>query len=133
MTGAAKADPEGLVLALARSYVGPVWFDVMQLLLITSQFACTLAFHNVVTRYQFALSRAGALPARLGVVHPRHRTPSASSGVVSAVACVTTLVVVALDLDPIANVYAWFSGAATLGIVHGGHQPRGDRLSPASR
>ncbi|MFF8474260.1 hypothetical protein [Streptomyces sp. NPDC015414] len=27
------------------------------------------------------------------------------------------LVVVALDLNPIANVYAWFSGAATLGIV----------------
>ncbi|MFF9094750.1 APC family permease [Streptomyces sp. NPDC014802] len=117
VTGAAKADPEGLVLALARSYVGPVWFDVMQMLLITSQFACALAFHNVVTRYQFALSRAGALPARLSVVHPRHRAPSASSAVVSAVACVTTLVVVALDLDPIANVYAWFSGAATLGIV----------------
>jgi amino acid transporter len=117
VTGAAKADPEGLVLALARSYVGSVWADVMQVLLITSQFACVLAFHNVVTRYQFALSRAGALPAPLGVVHLRHRAPSSSSAVASAVASGTTLVVVALDLDPIGDLYAWFSGAATLGIV----------------
>ncbi|MFF8475127.1 APC family permease [Streptomyces sp. NPDC015414] len=117
VVGAAQADPEGLVLTLARSYVGTVWADIMQLLLITSQFACVLAFHNVVTRYQFALSRAGALPASLGVVHPRHRAPSASSAVASAVAFVTTLVVAALGLDPIGDLYAWFSGAATLGVV----------------
>ncbi|MFG3107144.1 APC family permease [Streptomyces tendae] len=117
VTGAAKADPEGLVLTLARSYVGSVWADVMQVLLITSQFACVLALHNVVTRYQFALSRSGALPALLGVVHPRHRAPSSSSVVASAVASVTTLVVVALDLDPIGDLYTWFSGAATLGVV----------------
>ncbi len=117
VTVAAKADPEGLVPTLARSYVGSVWADVMQVLLITSQFACVLAFHNVVTRYQFALSRARALPAPLGVVHPRHRAPSSSSAVASAVASVTTLVVVALDLDPIGGICTWFSGAATLGVV----------------
>ncbi|MFE8938573.1 APC family permease [Streptomyces sp. NPDC007872] len=117
VVGAAQADPEGLVLTLTRSYVGSVWADTMQLLLITSQFACVLAFHNVVTRYQFALSRAGALPASLSVVHPRHRAPSASSAVASAVAFVTTLVVASLGLDPIGDLYAWFSGAATLGIV----------------
>jgi amino acid transporter len=115
--GAAQADPEGLVLSLTQSYVGSVWADVMQLLLITSQFACVLAFHNVVTRYQFALSRAGVLPGPLGVVHPRHRAPSASSSVASAVAFVTTLVVASLDLDPIGDLYAWFCGAATFGIV----------------
>ncbi|MEU3957626.1 APC family permease, partial [Streptomyces achromogenes] len=117
VVGAAQADPEGLVLTLTRSHVGSVWADAMQLLLITSQFACVLAFHNVVTRYQFALSRAGALPASLSVVHPRHRAPSASSAVASAVAFVTTVVVAMLDLDPIGDLYAWFSGAATLGIV----------------
>ncbi|TDT40062.1 amino acid permease-like protein [Streptomyces sp. BK208] len=117
VVGAAQADPEGLVLTLTRGYVGAVWADTVQRLLITSQFACVLAFHNVVTRYQFALSRAGALPASLGAVHSRHRAPSASSAVASAVAFVPTLVVAALGLDPIADLYAWFSGAATLGIV----------------
>ncbi|MYY86224.1 amino acid permease [Streptomyces sp. SID335] len=117
VVGAAQADPEGLVLTLTRSYVGSVWADAMQLLLITSQFACVLAFHNVVTRYQFALSRAGALPASLSVAHPRHRAPSASSAVAPAVAFVTTLVVASLGLDPIGDLYAWFSGAATPGIV----------------
>ncbi|MFL9683501.1 APC family permease [Streptomyces sp. KL110A] len=117
VVGAAQADPEGLVLTLTRSYVGSVWADAMQLLLITSQFACVLAFHNVVTRYQFALSRAGALPASLSVVHPRHRAPSTSSAVASAVAFVITLVVASLGLDPIGDLYTWFSGAATLGIV----------------
>ncbi|MFG3160061.1 APC family permease [Streptomyces sp. NPDC048232] len=117
VVGAAQADPEGLVLTLTRSYVGSVWADTMQVLLITSQFACVLAFHNVVTRYQFALSRAGALPGALGVVHPLHRAPSASSAVASAVAFVTTLVVAGLGLDPIGDLYAWFSGAATLGVV----------------
>ncbi|MFJ5018696.1 APC family permease [Streptomyces griseoluteus] len=117
VAGAAKSDPQGLVLTLARSYVGSVWADVMQVLLISSQFACVLAFHNVVTRYQFVLSRAGVLPASLGVTHPRHRAPSGSSAVASVVAWVITLVVAALGLDPIGDLYAWFSGAATLGIV----------------
>ncbi|RZU46048.1 amino acid transporter [Streptomyces sp. BK022] len=117
VTGAAKADPEGLVLSLARSYVGPAWADLMQVLLISSQFACVLAFHNVVTRYQFVLARSGVLPAALGVVHSRHRAPSASSAVASALAFALTLVVAALRLDPIGDLYAWFSGAATLGIV----------------
>ncbi|MFF9044466.1 hypothetical protein [Streptomyces parvulus] len=63
------------------------------------------------------MSRAGALPGALGVVHPLHRAPSASSAVASAVAFVTTLVVAVLGLDPIGDLCAWFSGAATLGVV----------------
>ncbi|MFE1207007.1 APC family permease [Streptomyces sp. NPDC058762] len=111
VTGAAKADPEGLVLTLARSYVGSVWAHVMRVLLITSQFACVLAFHNVVTRYQFVLSRAGALPAPLGVVPPpgtaRRHHPR---------------------LSPRRS-----RPSPHLSSADGGHQSRGDRLLPARR
>ncbi|MFJ3175976.1 hypothetical protein ACIPJK_35110 [Streptomyces roseus] len=67
VVGAARADPEGMVLTLTRSYVGSVWSDVMQLHVAESQFACVLAFRNVVTRYQFALSLV-ALSAVAGAV-----------------------------------------------------------------
>ncbi|HWD07420.1 MAG TPA: APC family permease [Amycolatopsis sp.] len=110
-------NPTGAVLDLARDYVAPIMRDVMLVLLLTSQFACTLSFHNVVTRYQYTMGVKRVLPPWLGVVHPKHRTPSRSSLVVSAVTIGAMALVALLGLDPVTQVFTWFSGAATLGIV----------------
>jgi amino acid transporter len=114
---AATADPEMLVLDLAARYVGPVFFDVIQVLLVTSLFACILSFHNVVTRYTFTLARRGVLQSRLGVVNRKHGAPSAASIAVSLCSAAAMLIIVISGIDPVTESYTWLSGAATLGLV----------------
>lgn len=117
VVAASAADPEGLFIQLANVYVLPVLGDIIQVLLVTSLFACVLAFHNVVTRYQYALGRQQVLPVGLSAIHPQHRSPSRSSMVLSTLTASALLVVALVGLDPVTQVYAWFSGAATLGLM----------------
>lgn len=117
IVGAATDDPTGMVMSLAQTYVSPIMQDVVQVLLISSIFACMLTFHNVLTRYGFTMSAKGILPASLSVVNERHRAPSRASLVVSVVTAVLLFAVIAAGLDPIAEIYTWLSGAATLGVI----------------
>ncbi|WP_231645471.1 APC family permease [Mycolicibacterium mengxianglii] len=114
---AATDDPTGMVLGLAQSFVSPIMQDIMQILLLTSIFACMLTFHNVLTRYTYTMGTKGILPAAVGVVNVTHRAPSRASLVVSTVIAVLLLAVLIAGLDPVAEVYTWFSGAATLGVI----------------
>lgn len=113
----ANADPENLVLDLATSYVAPILQDVMQVLLATSFFACALTIHNVIARYTFTLGAKRVLPARVASVHPTHRAPSIASLVSSAATGVLLIALMISGLDPVAEIYTWFSGMSTLGLV----------------
>ncbi|MEU9884002.1 APC family permease [Sphaerisporangium sp. NPDC051011] len=111
------ADPSNVVQNLATRYVGTAMEDTVRILLVTSVFACVLSFHNVVARYQFNLANGKLLPGFLGEVHPKHRAPSSSSVVVTVMSVVVLVLMLLLGLDPITEVYTWFSGAATLGVI----------------
>ncbi|CAM3801350.1 APC family permease [Tsukamurella ocularis] len=113
----AAADPEGLAPGLATRYVSHVAHDVVQVLLVTSFFACILTAHNVVSRYLFALGRQEAVPRRLGAVHPVHRSPHTASVVTSVVIGTLVALTAVAGLHPVTEVYAWFGGAGTLGLV----------------
>ncbi|GAB2461850.1 APC family permease [Xylanimonas ulmi] len=113
----AAADPGGMIVATAAKYLGTAGQVVVQVLLVTSMFACVLSFHNVITRYQHTLSNAGLLPAAVGAVHPRHLSPSASSLVQTTTAVALVVVFAALGLDPVLQVFTWFAGVATLAIT----------------
>ncbi|WP_084145016.1 APC family permease [Amycolatopsis jejuensis] len=113
----AAADPARLMTDLSVQYVGPALQHIIQILLVTSIFACVLSFHNVVTRYQFTLATTHLLPATLGRVHPKHRAPSRSSLVVSAATMATLGALAISGLDPVTQIYTWLSGSATLGII----------------
>ncbi|MET9326630.1 APC family permease [Tsukamurella sp. NPDC003166] len=116
-SGLAAADPEGLAPGLATRYVSHVAHDVVQVLLVTSFFACILTAHNVVSRYLFALGRQEAVPRRLGSAHPVHRSPHAASVLTSLVIGALVALTVVAGLHPVTEVYAWFGGAGTLGLV----------------
>ena len=73
---AAAADPGAMVIITTLNYLGPIGEVIINVLLITSMFACVLSFHNVITRYQHSMSTAGVLPRRLGDVH--HQAPLAA-------------------------------------------------------
>lgn len=106
-----------MLLDTAGAYAGAVTRNLMQVLLVTSLFACVLSFHNIVARYQFALARIGSLPAVLATVHPRHGSPAVSSLVQSATAAVIAVVCLAIGLDPLVEVFGYLAGVATIGMV----------------
>ncbi|BBX92472.1 APC family permease [Mycolicibacterium boenickei] len=101
----------------ARRYVGAAGADIITVLYFTSLFACILAFHNVASRYVFALSQRDVLPARLSRPHHRHGSPHQASLWISGVVAVSVLLAVVFGLDPAAQFYTWFAGATTVGVV----------------
>ncbi|TQR85487.1 APC family permease [Mycobacterium hodleri] len=101
----------------AQRYLGTIGADVITVLYFTSLFACILSFHNVVSRYLFALSQRDVLPASLSRPHGRHGSPHLASLWISGVVAVSVILAVVLQLDPAAQFYTWFAGATTVGIV----------------
>lgn len=113
----AAADPGSLILRTMSAYLGVVGEVTVNVLLITSMFACVLSFHNVVTRYQHSMSNAGVLPDRVGAVHHKHLSPHISSLVQTVTAVVLIAVFAIFQLDPVLQVFTWFAGVATLAIA----------------
>ncbi|MGE0214621.1 APC family permease [Mycolicibacterium sp.] len=101
----------------AARYIGTVGADVITVLYFTSLFACILAFHNVASRYIFALAQKDVLPASLSAPHTKHGSPHQASLWISAVVAVSVVAAVLFDLDPAAQFYTWFAGTTTVGIV----------------
>jgi amino acid transporter len=101
----------------AQRYIGTFGADVITVLYFTSLFACILSFHNVVSRYLFALSQRDVLPASLSRPHDKHGSPHLASLWISGVVAVSVILAVVFKLDPAAQFYTWFAGATTVGIV----------------
>ncbi|WP_432548651.1 APC family permease [Kineococcus sp. SYSU DK004] len=114
---AALEDPEGMVVTTATRYAGAVVGDLVQVLLLTSLFACVLSFHNVVNRYVFSLANTGVLPHAWGASHPRHSSPHTASLLQTASSLAMVALFAAFALDPVMEVYTWMAGIATLGFV----------------
>jgi amino acid transporter len=118
--GAVKMATDGPATMLtdtATRYVGTVGGDLVQIFLITSLFAALLSFHNVLTRYIFSLGNTRALPERCGRSHVRHASPYIASVVQTVSALVVLVACVVANLDPVLEVFTWFVGAASVGIV----------------
>jgi amino acid transporter len=115
--GVAADDPGAMIIVTTAKYLGVVGEVIINVLLITSMFACVLSFHNVITRYQHSMSNAGVLPNVLGRVHPKHLSPHTSSLVQTVTAAALIVVFAILGLDPVLQVFTWFAGVATLAIA----------------
>ncbi|MCF7549703.1 APC family permease [Pseudonocardia sp. WMMC193] len=68
---------------LADRFVGGWLTAVLELLAVTSSFACAMAFFNTGARYLFALGREGVLPRRLADTS-RHHSPGIAAMTVTA-------------------------------------------------
>ncbi len=70
------ADNEGdLVFGIAEHELGGTFLVITQLFFFTSVLACFVALHNASARYTQTLASRGALPQKLGELHPRFRAP----------------------------------------------------------
>jgi amino acid transporter len=114
---ASSESPDKVVITLAGQVIAPVMADIVQVLVVTSMFACMLAFHNIVSRYVFTLGQRGVLPKSLGEVHLRRRAPSRASLAVTVVTSGVVVVSALAQLDPVLEIYTWYSGAGAVGVI----------------
>lgn len=106
-----------MLLDTTGDMLGTLGRDIVNVLLLTSLFACVLSFHNVIARYQFVLAGKGLLPARLAKVHDDHASPSFSSVVQTVTAIAIVAVLAILGIDPLVGVFGSMAGIATVGMV----------------
>ncbi|WP_369213478.1 APC family permease [Streptomyces flavofungini] len=106
-----------MVFTATERFAGAWAADAMHVLIITSAFAATLAFHNGAARYLYALGREGLLPARLGTVSSRTRAPAAAVVLQSALALAVIIATVLGGADPYTVTFLWSSGSGILGVM----------------
>ncbi|MFT4219464.1 MAG: APC family permease [Microbacterium sp.] len=114
---AASDDFEGMMFIAGESYLGAWAGIVMQILIVTSFFACVLAFHNASSRYLFALGREGLLPRRLARTHAKTNAPHVASLAMSVIAIVAILVAFALGADPFLQLAIWTYATGVAGLI----------------
>jgi amino acid transporter len=117
VVAAAFADPGNFWFAKSDEYLGRFGTGIMRALLLSSIFACLLAFHNTITRYLYALGRERLLWGFLAQVHPRFQSPYKASYVQTGCAVIGVAVSVMSGADPLTVVFSWTSAFATIGIV----------------
>ncbi|NEM91973.1 APC family permease [Galbitalea soli] len=107
----------GLLSDTTTRYLGLAGGHIIQVLFVTSLFACILSFHNIVSRYLFSLAKNRVLPHGLSLPHPRFGSPARASVTTTIIVLVLIVAAVALRLDPIAQFYTWLGGISSVGIV----------------
>jgi len=105
---------------LTDKFVGHWMTTVFELLIVTSSFACAMAFYNTGSRYIFSLAREGLLPKSLGRVHPTQRGPVNASMLVTAIVAVYMLAFTLSDSSTLAALLklgTWTPLMGVLGIL----------------
>ena len=90
--------------------------SIMSYLILTSAFACGMAFHNTCARYLYSLGREGVLAAALGRTHKSYRSPhiaSTTQSVIAAIIIVIFALVMGTD-DPTKQAYLGLYGLMAL-------------------
>lgn len=105
---------------LTDKYVGSGLTTILQILIITSSFACAMAFYNTGSRYLFSLAREGLLPRALGRVHPTQRGPVNASMMVTVIVGLYMLAFTLSDSSTLAALLklgTWTPLMGVLGIL----------------
>ena len=84
----AVKDSGNFFLDPVGQFVGPWAKELMSFLIMTSSFACGMAFHNTASRYMYSLGREGVLPSALGQTHDTFKSPHIASSVQSVLAAI---------------------------------------------
>lgn len=105
---------------LAQSFGGG-WLKAMfELLMITSSFACAMAFFNTGARYVFSLAREGLLPAVFAKTHAKHSSPVNAAVAVTGIVALWILaftISYPSTLDSLIKLATWTPLLGVLGIL----------------
>jgi len=90
---------------------------VLEILIVTSFFASTLAFHNACSRYLFSLGRERLLPELLARTHEKMHSPHIASLTLTVI-CLVAMVWSALSgTDPFLGIGLWSYAIGVAGLV----------------
>lgn len=117
IAGAAANDPGNYIAGIARTYLGGWSVEVISLLLVSSLFAASLAFHNNISRYIYNASRDGLFFSLFSRTHAAHGTPHQASHLQSLIVILFFVLCGAVGLDPVTQIFALGSALATLAIL----------------
>ncbi|MFA9230325.1 MAG: APC family permease [Microgenomates group bacterium] len=118
MLAKAFSDSGNFFIGPIGQFVGPWAAEFMGILILTSSFACGMAFHNTASRYMYSLGREGVLPSYFGKTHAVHFSPHFASNTQSILAAAWILIYALMNGfdDPFAQSYL---GVYTLFAVMG--------------
>ena len=88
MVAKAYSDGVNFFLTPIQAFVGDWAYELMFFLILTSSFACGMAFHNTAARYMYSLGREGVLPAVARHDACRYKSPHRASAVQSVLAAI---------------------------------------------
>ena len=97
---AAGDDFQDMVFDAAGANLGQWASIVMRILIVTSFFACLLAFHNACSRYLFAMGREGLLPRALARTQAKTKAPHYASLVLSIISLIAIVITIVTGADP---------------------------------
>jgi len=97
VTGQFEGEYGSAFYPLSDRYVGGGLTTMLEVLIITSSFACAMAFYNTAARYLYSLSRERLLPAALGRTHPTRHSPYFASMAVTGLVAAYILGFVVYD------------------------------------
>lgn len=108
---------QDMVFDAAHEYVGQWAALVMRVLIVTSFFACLLAFHNACSRYLFSMGRERLLPRSFARTHRTTKSPYRASLVLSAVSLAAILACSVTGADPFLQFAIWTYATGVAGLV----------------
>ena len=113
----ASKDPGMYVYNVATAVLGQWSVDVMSILLLTSLFAATQAFHNTLSRYMYTISRDGLLWSKLSKIHAKHQTPYVACIVQGILMMICIAIFAFMHLDPMIDIFSWCSAFGSMAIL----------------
>lgn len=106
-----------LYFHLAAAHL-PAWVvDLGRCLLVTSLGAATLAFHNMINRYVYAMAREGIAPRALAVTGRRSGVPVNASLTQSCLALAAIAGYAAAGADPVRHMFFYLGVTGALGVL----------------
>ena len=112
----AQTDSANFFLMPIEANVGGWAKELMSWLILTSAFACGLAFHNTCSRYLYSLGREGIFPKMLAKTHATYKSPYTASLTQSGIAAIIILLFVYFmgSDDPTRQAYLGLYGLMAL-------------------
>ncbi|MCU7827197.1 APC family permease [Kitasatospora sp. DSM 101779] len=114
---ATGSSPLDLFLAPAQQYLGHWAVTAFQWLMVTSAFACGMAFHQCASRYLYAIGREGFLHPALGRTHAKHGSPYIASFTQTGIALAITVAFWVTGQDPYVSLYTLTAILGTLALL----------------
>lgn len=114
----ANSDNFEEMMFLAGENALGAWAGILlEILIVTSFFACVLAFHNACARYLYSLGRERLLPMAFARTHPKMLSPHIASIALTGISFVALLVGAVTGSDPFLGIGLWSYAIGVAGLI----------------